>query len=200
MTKLSITYAAVAAGCGLLLLILSLWPGPLHEAGGFLFASAMLWLPLLFIGGVLWAIALIRLLMPSPREAVRPILVLVAGGLFFLVCLKLISWGVPLRVSFWLCRPAFEPLVADAPLSGDRGDGGARLERQLGLWWVDRYGRDPRGGVYFRIAEYPDFGADGISVGFAWRPNTHGTPFGNARLDTCRITSEWYLFDVSDDW
>ena len=197
MTKLSVTYAATAAGCGLLLLVLSLWPGALSEVGGFLFVSAIIWLPFLVIAGVLWVVALVPLLLRTPREARRLFLVLCSGVAVFALCVGLIVLDAPLRAAFRMWRPAFEPFVATAPPAHTSQYAGVVLGRRVGIWWVDRYGRDPRGGVYFRI------GQAGLlwegSCGFAWQPNSGcTTPFGH-RVRVTRITGDWFLFTASDD-
>jgi len=70
----------------------------------------------------------------------------------------------------------------------------------LGVYDVDRYAADPRGGVYFRT----HFGVDGIqpditSSGFAYRPNPEGTPFGSAGYHYSQIDGDWYVFSASTD-
>jgi hypothetical protein len=88
--------------------------------------------------------------------------------------------------------------VDAAPVDAVRGK---ELERQIGPYWVDRYGTDRRGGVYFRTHTGPDgIGPDQMSYGFAFQPNDQGTPFGNAGYQFRHLFGDWYVFAASDDW
>src|SRR5262249_19033363 len=101
------------------------------------------------------------------------------------IALVLVGFEVPRRVVFALCRAEFATLVDGAPVGGF---GGEDMQRQLGPYWVDRYGAAPRGGVYFRTNTGPDgIGPDTMSYGFAYRPNRTGTPFGNTRYALPRL-------------
>jgi hypothetical protein len=73
-------------------------------------------------------------------------------------------------------------------------------QRRIGIYWVDKYVADPRGGVYFRTGTGVDgFGPDVMSYGFAYRPNADGSPFGGARYGRWRLFGDWYWFRASDD-
>jgi hypothetical protein len=61
--------------------------------------------------------------------------------------LTLIVTGVPRHVGFSLSPRAFDHRVANAPISRREGE---PLGRMLGVYYVDRYAANPRGGVYFR--------------------------------------------------
>ena len=75
------------------------------------------------------------------------------------------------------------------------------LDRRLGVYRVDQYAADPRGGVYFRTHAGADgLGPDAMSYGFAFRPNREGSPFGNAGYRLFRMTGDWYGFSASNDW
>lgn len=110
--------------------------------------------------------------------------------------LVLLIYGIPRRVAFLASRPAFERFVASAPLSKY---GGEVLDARVGLYRVDRYAADPRGGVYFRVYSGADF-LDIMSHGFAYRPNRQGTPFGSARYEVFHIAGDWFIFRASNDW
>jgi hypothetical protein len=115
-----------------------------------------------------------------------------------LLSFALILTGIPRRAAFLLSRPAFQGLVATAPASEYEGEA---LGRLLGVYYVDRYAADPRGGVYFRTHSGPDgIGPDTMSYGFAFRPNAKGLPFGNAGYRLSRMIGDWYCFSASDDW
>lgn len=114
------------------------------------------------------------------------------------LCFALVLTGTPRRVAFLLSRPAFRRHVARAPADDYEGE---RLGRLLGLYHVDRYAADPRGGVYFRThAGLDGIGPDTMSYGFAYRPNPKGSPFGNARYRRTPLAGDWYSFSASDDY
>ena len=98
-------------------------------------------------------------------------------------------------MAFGLARPRLEAAVSAAPVSGHQGD---RLGRFFGPYFVDRYGADPRGGVYFRVMTFSDL-FDTMSGGFAFRPNRDGTPFGAAKYEVFPLGGDWYWFWASDD-
>ena len=84
-----------------------------------------------------------------------------------------------------------------APPSSDRA---LPLNRRLGIFQVDEYAADPRGGVYVRVHSGGDgLGPDIMSYGFAYQPNSKGTPFGAAEYQTFAIGRGWYWFRASDD-
>jgi hypothetical protein len=58
--------------------------------------------------------------------------------------LVLIMNGIPRKAAFLLSRPGFQRYAATAPTSEHEGDA---LKRWLGVYFVDRYAADPRGGV-----------------------------------------------------
>ena len=75
------------------------------------------------------------------------------------------------------------------------------MNQRLGIYLVDEYAADPRGGVYFRVYSGTDgIGPDQMSYGFAYKPNRKGTPFGAARHRLFRLGNDWYWFRASDDW
>ena len=109
----------------------------------------------------------------------------------------LILNGMPRRVAFVVSQPAFQRHVAKAPVSEH---GGVALGRMLGVYYVDRYATDPRGGVYFRTHAGADgIGPDTMTYGFAFRPNSEGTPYGRAGYHYSHIIGDWYVFSASND-
>lgn len=129
---------------------------------------------------------------PVPgREAVTILVVVV-------LTLALLVFYVPRRVAFLLSRSSFEKMVQSAPESGY---GGTKINARLGLYRVDEYAADPRGGVFFRVYSGRDgIGPDTMSYGFAHRPNRQGTPFGAAHYALSHVIGDWYWFRASDDW
>jgi hypothetical protein len=110
----------------------------------------------------------------------------------------LLKFYVPRRIAFAASRAAFEQMVPPATPSDF---GGTALNRRLGIYPVDEYAADPRGGVYFRVHKGRDgIGPDVMSYGFAYKPNRQGTPFGAAHYRVFRLGDDWCWFRASDDW
>lgn len=85
-----------------------------------------------------------------------------------------------------------------APATGYQGEA---LGRLLGFYFVDRYAADPRGGFYVRTHTGADgIGPDTMNCGFAFRPNSAGTPFGTAKYGLLHIVGDWYCFSASNDY
>ena len=189
-----VTFYVTAAG-SLLALFLSIWPGMLVDLLFLAAILSVLWVPVVLICIVLAAIVAYR---RREAKAVRPFpwRRTVAIPIIAVVTLALLVFYVPRRAAFLLSRPAFDQTVPTAAVSEF---GGASLNRRLGVYMVDEYAADPRGGVYFRVYERPD-GPDVISRGFVFRPNKAGTPFGAAGYKTRHIVDDWYWFKASDDW
>ncbi len=108
------------------------------------------------------------------------------------------TFDVPRRIAFAISRSSFEQSVQTAPAPG-------RPETppgsHFGVYHVDEYAADSRGGVFFRVYTGPDgIGPDRMSYGFVFKPNPEGTPFGAAGYETHRLSRDWYWFCASDDW
>ena len=115
-----------------------------------------------------------------------------------LLTLGLLRYYIPRRLVFPITRAAFQQLVQQAPVSTYRGK---PLNQHLGIFFVDEYAADSRGGVYFRTyVGHDGIGPDQMSYGFAYQPNPRGTPFGAARYIVRPLGQGWYWFRASDDW
>src|SRR6476620_9633189 len=79
-----------------------------------------------------------------PRRRLSPLIVLVALVLTPILLTPL----APRRLVFNRYQPQFETLLGNAPPPGDRST--ANLNADLGLFWIDQWGTDARGGTYFR--------------------------------------------------
>lgn len=117
-----------------------------------------------------------------------------------LVCYVLLKFYIPRRLAFMISQSAFEQVRVQLPISAKRN---IKLNRKLGLYEVDEYAIDSRGGVYFRV--FWGGGGDGlspdtISYGFAYQPNSEGSPFGAAKYQVFYLYGDWYWFRVSDDF
>jgi len=120
-----------------------------------------------------------------------------ATWVLFGTCI-LLQFYVPRRMAFAVSRASFESIVPSARPSEYQG---TLLNRRLGIYLVDEYAADSRGGVYFRVYRGSDgLGPDRISYGFAYKPNASGTPFGAAGCQLFRLGNDWYWFRASDDY
>jgi hypothetical protein len=114
------------------------------------------------------------------------------------VTLALLWLNVPQRVVFASCCSELETLANKVLTERSFEQHG---DLQAGPYRVDAYAGDERGGVFFRTRAGPDgIGPDTTSYGFAFRPNTEGTPFGNAHYQRRHLFGDWYAFAASDDW
>jgi hypothetical protein len=195
-----------AAPISIPLAVLSAYPGVLND-----FAVVAILLYLIVIGG--WIVVLMNA--RAPEREIKPELRTddeIGGGkspvpnrrwfkvaiATLILSVVLMMNGIPRRVAFALSRPAFQQHAAKAPVSEYNGEG---LGRRLGVYYVDRYAADPRGGVYFRTHSGADgIGPDTMSYGFACRPNREGTPFGNAAYRYAHVVGDWYEFSASNDF
>jgi hypothetical protein len=196
-------YARVAGDVAIALAILgcltalaaSVVPGLLDDLLFPAMFLLILALPVVVIGAVV-AIVLVcwrRLRLASiPWKRAVLILMIFAGAFI------LLKFYVPCRIAFAVSRSAFEELVMQSPKPSRQR---AKLNRRLGVYRVDEYAADPRGGVYFRVHSGGDgIGPDLMSYGFAYRPNKSGTPFGAAHYRLFTLGGDWYCFRASDDW
>lgn len=175
---------------GAVLLLLSLWPG--FGVGSWL----VLAYPLIFALGLTWLVVVVLGTRKNLQSLLAARAALVAP---IVVCLTyaMLRYYVPRRIAFAACRGQFERHLQAAPLSGAN----ARLNRRLGIYRVDEFAADPRGGIYFRTGQAGDgLGPDTLRYGFAKKPNRDGTPFGSARYRACRMFGDWYWFQASNDW
>jgi hypothetical protein len=184
-----------ALGC-LAALTISVFPGVLDDLLFLAIFVAVLAIPIILIGGVLTLIVLAR------RGKLKGVTVLwrhfLVAALIVAGSLVLLTFYVPRRIAFAASRSAFEELVSQAHKFDHQG---TPLNKRLGVYYVDEYAADPRGGVYFRVHTGPDgIGPDQMSYGFAYMPNSSGTPFGAARYEQFRLSDGWYWFCASNDW
>jgi len=180
----------------LLALAMSVYPGVLNDLMFLAILLSFIVVPVVGITGSVTLLVLVRrgklkgAAIPWGHAAV------VIGVLFgTYVLLKLY---VPRRIAFATSRSAFQQRVAQAPTSDYNG---RALNKRLGVYRVDEYAADPRGGVYFRVHSGGDgIGPDVMSYGFCYNPNPKGTPFGAAHYRIFRLGNGWYWFYASDDW
>jgi hypothetical protein len=180
-----------AAVASLLILVASIFPGVLSELGFNALLSSPVWFPSLCIVGYL-SVNLSRessdIRGPSPLRSRG----MRFGALVLLMNLALLWGDVPQRLAFWFSRPAFLPFV-ERTLAPRHGQ--TVLDRKLGLYHVDLFAADPRGGIYFRTRGRRDgFGGQVFSYGFAYKPNPMGSPFGDAKYHLAHLVGDWYGF------
>jgi hypothetical protein len=111
----------------------------------------------------------------------------------------LVVLRVPLRMAFAFSQPAFERFMRSTALPDDDKLRAESISRWFGIYHVDRWAHDSRGGVFFRTGTGADM-IDTMSYGFAFHPNREGSPFGRAGYFLSPIAGEWHTFSVSDDY
>ena len=180
------------------LIVLSVWPGSIQNMTYFALFTWIFWFPLVAIAGLVTFVIIIRKSQRTSHVSSSGIKFFLLAGIIGIISIVVVAFSVPRRIVFPLFSSSFQAHVDTAPISSYRGHD---LDEQVGVWKVDRYGRDPRGGVYFRTATGPDgLGPDQMSYGFVWKPNQSGSPFGNADYYTARLAGDWYYFKVSNDF
>ncbi len=197
----------LAAFGSVLVAVLSAYPGVLADVAFVAILFFPIWIPALGLALLLYARSAGKLTGPGPPAddeiggRTRPsprLLRNVVPVAIVVVCLVSVRYGAPMRVAFRHARPSFERHIATAP---SRPYGTEPLGRMLGVYHVDRYAADPRGGVYFRTHSGPaGIGPDTMSHGFTYKPNPEGTPFGRAGYHCSRIDGDWYVFSASNDY
>lgn len=173
-------------------LYISMLPGGWNNF--LLILAAAIFLTLVPIALLTLVFIVVKLMRRQGRLSDLPLRETAAVALFALATAALVAFHVPLRVAFAISRGAFDGACKSAP------DGGQGLNSRLGIYHVDEYAKDPRGGVFFRVNTGPDGFIDLMSYGFAYQPNGQGTPFGAAHYKLCHVTGDWYQFQASDDW
>lgn len=191
----NVIIALTALAC-LVALAISVYPGVLNDL---LFIGILLSFLVVPVVGIAAVVVLVVLARKGKLRGLRIpwMRVAVVFALLFGTYV-LLKFYVPRRIAFAASRASFEQMVPQAKPSDYQG---AMLNRRLGVYKVDEYAADPRGGVYFRVYSGGDgIGPDRMSYGFAYKPNQKGTPFGAARYRLFRLGNEWYWFRASDDW
>jgi len=186
----------------LFLLWLDVVPGRAGSVLGWVFIVSLIAGPLLLLAGLIAGILL--LVNRAYRSWSRPRpsaygLTWPRMAVWFLILLGtygMLRLNVPERIAFRMSRSSFEALVEEAP---ERRWDDTPIQRRVGVYQVDRFARDPRGGVFFRVHSAAVF-IDTTSYGFAYRPNSEGTPFGNAAYRTWDLGGGWYGFSASNDY
>ncbi|MHC4741530.1 MAG: hypothetical protein ACYS8Z_06455 [Planctomycetota bacterium] len=177
-------------------LIWGLWPGSLEDFTFFLAISSIIWLPILLAICVYTVVKIFWLCRSDKQRAKLMFLRFVVSLAIVFFTLGLVYFEIPLRTAFCLCKSSFEEYLEEDPIESSMF---SPINKRLGIWNVDRYEKDPRGGAYFRIGTGHDL-VDQLSYGFVFMPNREGTPFGNAKYVLIWITGDWYCFGVSNDY
>ncbi len=196
MKRFAYILIAVSALFGVGLIVLSLYPGMASTLFDLAFFTALFWIPVVGIAGVVVFVQVIRSLIRDWRQTMPLVGLFCLSGVVGMLCLILAISGIPRGIAFRASAGEFKSLCSSAQQSEYMGN---KLNKRIGVWTVDRYAADPRGGVFFRTGTAADF-VDTISYGFAYHPNTNGTPFGNAGYWLSEVESGWYYFWVSNDW
>ena len=172
---------------------MSLWPG---YAGG---CVALLALPCIGLLGLGWLLTASRALPPPwGTRADVPVWTMPVAPVLVCTTFAMLLFYVPRRVAFMAHERAFERMLPAAPAAGSMT---TTLGRRVGIYYIDEWATDERGGVYFRTGTGPDgIGPDTMSCGFAYQPNRSGSPFGASEYAVRRLFGHWYWFRASNDW
>ena len=191
----TIGLVAVSIVC-IVALAASIYPGVLNDVLFGALLLSVIAVPIIAIVGVctfgwlVWQGRLRRVTIPWRQGGVALLMLL---GTY-----TLLRFYVPRRIAFMASRSAFQRLVEQAP---EADNGTISLNRRLGIYLVDEYSTDPRGGIYFRVYSGADgIGPDVMSYGFCYNPNSNGSPFGASQYRTFKMGNGWYWFRASDDW
>lgn len=195
MTTVSNAFIALITVACATVLTMGICPGVLNDLMFDVFLYSLFVIPFMVVAGV---VALVVLAQKGKPLRIRlqwrqaAILLALLFGTYILL-----EFYVPCRIAFAVSREAFEQTIPLATLSTY---GGVALNRQLGVFTVDEFASDARGGVYFRVHDGgAGFGPDIMSYGFVYKPNQNGTPFGSAGYCVFPLGDDWYWFKVSDD-
>lgn len=177
-----------------LTLVLSIYPGVIQDIFTFI-TLALLWLAI----AVGIAIALLAIVVQRGSASVKNSLARIGAILLMVVCsYGMLKFYIPRQIGFLASRTAFEGWLAQNP---PKNYTARSLNKKLGIYHVDQYAADPRGGVYFRVYRGRDgLGPDTISYGFAYQPNLQGSPFGAAYYGIYPLGNGWFWFQASNDW
>lgn len=173
----------------LVLLLVGMTPGLLGSSLAFVLVLISFGLPLPIWGLLL--LVLLALFLPKLQRVRVPWRAVAIGVGMLVITGLLLRFEGPARLGFLASKPAFEALVPSAPVAEE---GGRPLGREVGLYTVDEYGIDPRGGTFFRVHQAFVGLGPGTSYGFAFRPNPEGTPFGSLDYETWPLGDDWYMF------
>lgn len=185
------------------ILIISIYPGALNSFFFPVILVSILCVPIFAVSVIIyWGLRTLgRRNLQSIRLRRQTFLpwreVTIIAGIV-LVCCVLLKFYIPRRLAFMVSRSQFEQVRVQPPISAK---GNIKLNRKLGLYEVDEYAIDSRGGVYFRVFSGGDgLSPDTISYGFVHQPNSEGSPFGAADYQVFYLDGDWYWFRVSDDF
>lgn len=175
-------------------LILSIWPGYLNDLDILVILIGFCLSPILLAVLLTFVVQLFRrpndLLVKQRRQLILLPLVL-------FLSLGLLVFYIPRRIAFRFHQRAFEAIVVNVPVS----ERGVAADRRVGMYRVDEFAADPRGGVYFRVyAGMDGIGPDTMSYGFVKSPNSMGSPFGASKYRAFPLIGDWHWFRASNDW
>jgi len=177
-------------------LVISIYPGVLNNLIFPIMLLSFLLIPVAAIVAiVVWVIYRQKGIFKSIQVPWRQIAIVFS----ILFCsYGLIKFYIPRRIAFSVSRASFENYLSQ---TASTEVSHSSLNHRLGVYFVDEYASDPRGGAYFRVYSCGDgIGPDQMSYGFVRSPNRQGTPFGAASYRLYRLGHDWYWFCASDDW
>jgi hypothetical protein len=182
---------------GIIVMSLSVWPGRLiiitTDIPNFLVGVPLI---LLWLAMPVY-LALHDLVNATDRKAalvqswgVRSFIVMFVINLIMMA-------NIPMLIGFGISRSEFDSIVSARQVQPRRV---IVTNRMFGIYFVDSYCVDERGGVYFRTAMRPyGLTSGSVSYGFAFRPNPVDCPYGPDEYRIEHLFGEWYCFESVDD-
>jgi hypothetical protein len=138
--------------------------------------------------GICWAIAWVRAVWISKT----PLWVAFSWAIAVIGVVEAANYKLIAKAAFPAFRSAFERRALTVH-PGERPH-----NEWIGIYQVDAIAADERGGVYFRISQ-GDFFIAHDSVGFAYRANSQGSPWGDSHYWLMPIDEDWCVFGGSTD-
>ncbi len=196
MNVFTIGNRIIAIICAIVLL-LALWPGCVQSRIGDATAiTIFLWFPLL-LGLSIYTIYDFFRAFRSGWQKVKLKLIRFALALAItFLTIVLILGDIPQRVAFLPTISSFEQYLEEY---SHQDSTSMTFNKRLGIWKVDQYIKDLRGGSYFRIGTADKIFCK-VSYGFVYKPNKEGTPFGNTLYKLGQITKDWFYFEVTEEY
>lgn len=121
------------------------------------------------------------------------------SGLFGFALVVFISiTGLGERIGLLLCKSQFEQAIQRISLLDNQTAHGFGHDFVC-IYDINGISKDERGGTYLALWHAPDM-IDTFFYGFAFEPNSEGSPFGNAYYQTRKVSGSWHTFRSNNDW
>ena len=109
----------------------------------------------------------------------------------------LIKIDLPIKLGFWIARPAFESELAPL-LTGRTSYWSSSSAQYISFYRVKKYEGSRDSGTYFVTGDHGFIFPD--TYGFVYQPYPLETPFGDEFYRYHLLVDDWYWFRVSPPW